>query len=132
LSISLKCAWAKGCWHISSQISCNSGGYVASGVKVTEIVNGVKKLLWILKGLGSRIALRKASSKITGGAISLNSPGIIGPDKSAVVSRNGFGSLFNGEPSVRTVKFEVFDNSLNLKYLLVTVVHLLHNNCSGL
>ena len=117
---------------ILSGFSCNIGGCVAAGVEVSEIVNEVKKLLWILKGLGSRMALTKASSEITGDAVSLNCPGMIGPDKSAVVSRNRFGSLSDEEPSVGTVKSKVSDNSLNLECLLAAVVCLLHNNCSGL
>ena len=115
-----------------SGFSNDIGDCVAAGVEVSEIVKGVKKLSWILKGLGSRTALTKAFSEITGGAVSLNCPGMIGPDKSAVVSRNGFGSLSNGEPGVGTVKSEVSDNSLNLKGLLATIVCLLRNNCSGL
>jgi len=112
-----------------SGFSRDIGDCVAAGVKVAEIVNGVKKLSWILKGLGSRTALTKASSETTGGAVSLNRPGMIGPDKSAVVSRNGFGSLSDGEPGVGAVKSEVSDISSNL---LATIVCLLRNNCSGL
>jgi len=117
---------------LSFGISCNIGDCVAAGVEVAEIVNEVKKLLWILKGLGSKTALTKASSETTDGAVSLNHPGMIGPDKSAMVSRNKFGSLSDREPSVGAVKSEVSDNSSNLKGLLATVVYLLRNNCSGL
>jgi len=115
-----------------SGFSCDIGDYIATGVEVAEIVNGVKKLLWILKSPSSRTALTKASSEITGGAVSLNRLGMIGSDKSAVVSRNGFGSLSDRESSAGTIKSEVFDNSSNLEGLLATIVRLLHNNCSGL
>jgi len=74
----------------------------------------------------------KDSSRIAAGIASLNCPGTIGPEGSALQSRKGFSSISEGDPSVGGAKPKVSDSRFGSTACVPVLLYLLCNSCSGL
>jgi len=74
----------------------------------------------------------KDSSRIVAGIASLNCPGTMGPEGSALRSRKGFGLISEGDPSIGGAKPKVSDSRFGSTACVPVLLHLLCNSCSGL
>jgi len=74
----------------------------------------------------------KDSSRIAAGIASLNRPGTMGPEGSALRSRQEFGSISEGDPSVGGAKPKVSDSRFRSTACVPVLLCLLYNSCSGL
>jgi len=74
----------------------------------------------------------KDSSRIAAEIASLNRPGTMGPEGSALWSRKGFSLISEGDPSVGGAKPKVSDSRFGSTACVPVLLRLLCNSCSGL
>jgi len=74
----------------------------------------------------------KGSSRIAAGIESLNCPGTMGLEGSALQSRKGFSSMSEGDPSVGGAKPKVSDSRFGSTACVPVLLRLLCKSCSGL